>query len=64
METRTTGRSSAARLRVVAGGARENDPRDGIPAEDCGIVCRYGVVVQHTDIAGLDLVEFEFSDAA
>jgi len=64
METQTAGRLSAARLRVVPGGKQGNDPHGGIPADDLGIVCRYGVVVQHTDIAGLDLVEFEFSDAA
>ena len=64
METQTAGRLSAARLRVVSGGTEGNDPRGGIPADDHGIVCYYGVVVQHTDIAGLDLVEFEFSDAA
>lgn len=64
METQTAGRSSAARLRVVAGRTPGNDCRGGIPVDDHGIVCRYGVVVQHTDVAGLDLVEFEFSDAA
>jgi hypothetical protein len=60
METQTAGRLSAARLRVVSGGKQGND----IPADDHGIVCCYGVVVQHTDVDGLDLVEFEFSDAA
>lgn len=64
METQTAGRLSVARLRVVSGGTRGDGPHDDIPADDHGIVCCYGVVVQHTDIAGLDLVEFEFSDAA
>lgn len=64
MEAQTASRSSATRLQLVPGGKQGNDPRGGIPADDHGIVCYYGVVVQHTDIAGLDLVEFEFSDAA
>ena len=64
MDTQTAGRMRAARLQVVSGGKQGNDHHGGIPADDCGIVCCYGVVVQHIDIAGLDLVEFEFSDAA
>lgn len=64
METQTTGRSSTQRLRVMSGGKQGNDPDGGIQADDPGIVCHYGVAVRHTDIAGIDLVEFEFSDAA
>ncbi|HYA37767.1 MAG TPA: hypothetical protein VEI74_05795 [Candidatus Methylomirabilis sp.] len=64
MEIQKTSRSNASRLQVVAGGKRGNAAQDSGPADDPGIVCRYGVVVQHTDVAGLDLVEFEFSDAA
>ena len=64
METQRTSRSNASRLQVVIGGKRGNAAQDGGPADDSGIVCCYGVVVQHIDVAGLDLVEFEFSDAA
>jgi len=64
METQRAGGSNASRLQVVTGGKRGSAAPDGGPVDDSGIVCCYGVVVQHTDIAGLDLVEFEFSDAA
>ena len=64
MDTQTAGRMRTARLQLVSGGKQGNDPHGGMLADDPGIVCRYGVVVQHIDIAGLDLVEFEFSDAA
>lgn len=60
METQTAGRQ----LQVVSGAKQGIEPPGTMPAGDPGIVCRYGVVVWHTDIAGLDLVEFEFSDAA
>ncbi len=64
METLTAGRLSAAQRRVVSGGNKGSDPHGGDAAGDPGIICYYGVAVQHTDIAGLDLIEFEFSDAA
>ena len=64
METQTAGRLGASRLHAVSGGKQGSKPHGGVSADDLGIVCYYGVVVQHTDIAGLDLVEFEFSDIA
>ena len=64
METQTAGRKRAAQRRVLSAGSQGDGAHAGAPADDLGIVCRYGVEVRHTNIGGLDLVEFEFSDAA
>ena len=65
MEVLTGSRSNKRRLRVILGGKRERSCRQTAPMVEPDIVCLYGVVVQCTSVAGLELVEFEFlPDAA
>ena len=65
METPTGNPWTTPRLRILTGGRRRDVNPDATPHRDADIVCRYGVVVQHSSVAGMELVEFEFlPDAA
>ena len=65
METQTGNQRKTPRLRIVTGGRGHGGDADTQRHNDAGIVCLYGVVVQRTAVAGLELVEFEFlPDAA
>ena len=65
METQAGNQRTTSRLRIVAGGKRHDGDADAMQSSDAEIVCLYGVVVQRTSVAGLELVEFEFlPDAA
>ena len=64
METQTGNQRTTPRLRIVTGG-RSGGDADVVQFNDTDIVCLYGVEVQRTSVAGLELVEFEFlPDAA
>lgn len=69
METTAGNQRTTPRLRILTGGRRHDGDADAMPVNDAEIVaeivCLYGVVVQRTSVAGLELVEFEFlPDAA
>ena len=65
MENQAGNRRTTSRLRILTGGKRHGGDADAMPYNDADIVCQYGVVVQRTSVAGLELVEFEFlPDAA
>jgi hypothetical protein len=65
METQAGNQRTTPRLRKLTGGRRDDGDADAVPHNDADIVCQYGVVVQCTSVAGLELVEFEFlPDAA
>ena len=65
METQAGNQRTAPRLRILTGGRRHGGDADAMRYNDADIVCQYGVVVQRTSVAGLELVEFEFlPDAA
>jgi hypothetical protein len=65
METQTVNQCTTPRLRIVTGRGGHGGDADTKRHNDAGIVCLYGVVVQCTSVAGLELVEFEFlPDAA
>ena len=65
METQTGNQRTTPRLRILTGGRRHDGDADAMQYNDADIVCQYGVVVQCTSVAGLELVEFEFlPDAA
>jgi hypothetical protein len=65
METQAGNQRTTPRLRIVTGGGGHGGDADTQRHNDAGIVCQYGVVVQCTSVAGLELVEFEFlPDAA
>ena len=65
METQAGNQWTTPRLRIVTGGRGHGGDADTRRYNDAGIVCLYGVVVQCTSVAGLELVEFEFlPDAA
>ncbi len=65
METTAGKQRTTPRLRILTGGRRHDGADDAMQVSDAEIVCLYGVVVQRTSVAGLELVEFEFlPDAA
>ncbi|HSD97016.1 MAG TPA: hypothetical protein VLB06_07730 [Sulfuricaulis sp.] len=65
METQAGNQWTTPRLRILTGGRGHGGEVDTKRHNDAGIVCLYGVVVQCTSVAGLELVEFEFlPDAA
>jgi hypothetical protein len=65
METTAGNQRTTPRLRILTGGRRHDGDADALQYSDAEIVCLYGVVVQRTSVAGLELVEFEFlPDAA
>ena len=65
MENQAGIQRTTPRLRIVTGGRGHGGDTDIKRHNDAGIVCQYGVVVQCTSVAGLELVEFEFfPDAA
>ena len=65
MENQAGNRRTTPRLRMLTGARRHGGDADAMPYNDADIVCQYGVVVQRTSVAGLELVEFEFlPDAA
>ncbi len=65
METQAENQRTTRRLRILTGGRRHGGDTDAMQVNDADIVCQYGVVVQCTSVAGLELVEFEFlPDAA
>jgi len=65
MENPTGNQRKTPRSRILTGGRRHGGDADAMQVNDADIVCQYGVVVQRTSVAGLELVEFEFlPDAA
>jgi hypothetical protein len=65
MENQAGNQRTTPRLRILTGGRRDDGDADTVQHNDADIVCQYGVVVQCTSVAGLELVEFEFlPDAA
>ena len=65
MENQAGNQRTTPRLRILTGGRRHGGDADAMQYNDADIVCLYGVVVQRTSVAGLELVEFEFlPDAA
>lgn len=65
METQAGKRRKTPRPRILTGGRHRGGDADAMQYNDADIVCQYGVVVQRTSVAGLELVEFEFlPDAA
>jgi len=65
METQAGNQRTTPRLRILTGGRSHGGDADGVQFNDADIVCLYGVEVQRTSVAGLELVEFEFlPDAA
>jgi hypothetical protein len=65
MEALTGNRSNRKRFRVLSGGKPAGKRRQTVSEAESGIICQYGVVVQCTTVAGMELVEFEFlPDAA
>jgi hypothetical protein len=65
MENQAGNQRTTPRLRILTGGRRHGGDVDAMQRNDADIVCEYGVVVQRTSVAGLELVEFEFlPDAA
>jgi len=65
MENQAGNQRTTPRLRILTGGRRHGGDADAMQVNDADIVCQYGVVVQRTSVAGLELVEFEFfPDAA
>ena len=65
MENQAGNQRTTPRLRILTGGRRHGGDADAMQVNDADIVCQYGVVVQCTSVAGLELVEFEFlPDAA
>lgn len=65
METQAGNQRTTPRLRKLTGGSRHGGDADAMQYNEADIVCQYGVVVQRTCVAGLELVEFEFlPDAA
>ena len=65
METQAENQRTTPRLRILTGARRHGGDADAMQVNDADIVCQYGVVVQCTSVAGLELVEFEFlPDAA
>jgi hypothetical protein len=65
METQAGNQRTTPRLRILTGARSHGGDADVVQFNDAGIVCLYGVEVQRTSVAGLELVEFEFlPDAA
>ena len=65
MENPTGNQRKTPRSRILTGGRHHGGDADAMQYNDADIVCQYGVVVQRTSVAGLELVEFEFlPDAA
>jgi hypothetical protein len=65
METQAGNQRTTPRLRILTGGRRHGGDANAMQVNDANIVCLYGVEVQCTSVAGLELVEFEFlPDAA
>jgi hypothetical protein len=65
MENQAGNQRTTPRLRILTGGRRHGGDANAMQYNDADIVCQYGVVVQRTSVAGLELVEFEFlPDAA
>lgn len=65
MEAQTGNPSNISRLQILPSGKREIERCLLMPEAEPGIICQYGVVVQQTSVAGMELVEFEFlPDAA
>ncbi len=65
METQAGNQRTTPRLRILTGARSHGGDADTKRHNDAGIVCLYGVEVQRTSVAGLELVEFEFlPDAA
>ena len=65
METTAGNQRTTPRLRILTGGRSHGGDANIVQFNDADIVCQYGVVVQCTSVAGLELVEFEFlPDAA
>lgn len=65
METQAGNQRTTPRLRILTGGRHHGGDADAMQYNDADIVCQYGVVVQRTSVAGLELEEFEFlPDAA
>ncbi len=65
METQAENQRTTRRLRILTDARRHGGDAAAMPYNDADIVCQYGVVVQRTSVAGLELVEFEFlPDAA
>ena len=60
METQAGNQRTTPRLRILFGGRRHGVNADATPCRYTVIVCQYGVVVQRTSVAGLELVEFGF----
>lgn len=65
MEAQTGNQSNIFRLQILPSSKKQNERCLLMPEADPDIICQYGVVVQQTSVAGLELVEFEFlPDAA
>jgi hypothetical protein len=65
MEAQTGYQSNFSRLRNLPRGKPEIQCCRLAPEAEPNIICQYGVVVQQTSVAGMELVEFEFlPDAA
>jgi hypothetical protein len=60
METTAGKQRTTPRLRILTGGRRHGGDAYAMQVNDADIVCLYGVEVQRTSVAGLELVEFEF----
>jgi hypothetical protein len=65
MEAQTGYQSKISQLQMFPSGKREIEHCLRLPEAEPDIICQYGVVVQQTSVAGMELVEFEFlPDAA
>ncbi len=65
MEAQTGNQSNISRLRVLPSSKRASELGLCAPDAEPDIICLYGVVVQQTSVAGMELIEFEFiADAA
>lgn len=65
MEAQRENSPNIYRLQILPSGKQEIGRYRLMPEAESDIICQYGVVVQQTTVAGMELVEFEFlPDAA
>jgi hypothetical protein len=65
MEAQTGNQSYISRLQILPNSKQEIEHWRLMPEAEPDIICQYGVVVQQTSVAGMELIEFEFlPDAA